>query len=166
MSSDAKYLLYTLAAFVLIIAVYASSPMVSQALSTPTSGSADLSETIRAALLKDPRAASMPPAQLNAMVSLLAEQAQSQGMTAQDIAYRPNMSGYYLGPVAPPASGCTDISSPLCPLGQALGFDTPNKSVAVGLWATSGLLMATIWFMRRNPHIRAAHGMDESSAAI
>ncbi len=49
----------------------------------------DLGMQIRGALLQDPRAQSLPPDQLNAVVSALTIQAQKQGLTAGEIAYRP-----------------------------------------------------------------------------
>ena len=119
---------------------------------------ADLSATIRSAILKDPRAQGLTPTQLEAMVEILTSQAQSQGMTAQDIAYRPGHPDT-LGPTPSsslPSGSCIDISSPLCPLGQALGFDTPDKRVPIGLWITSALLVAVIWHMRKNPHLNGA----------
>jgi len=120
-----------------------------------TTSSATLSAIIRAAILKDPRAAALPAAQLDAMVSALTSQAQAQGVTAQAIAYRPNAPvPNYTTPFKP--GTCADISSPLCVLGQSLGFDNPNKEVPIGLWITSGLLIAVIWHMRRNPHLSAS----------
>ena len=117
------------------------------------SSASDLSAAIRAAVLKDPRAASLPPSELNAIVDALTVKAQSQGLTAQAIAYVPG-SKNVVTPAAPGSSGtCTDISSPLCTLGQALGFDNPDKRVPIGLWLTSALLIAIIWHMRKNPHL-------------
>lgn len=119
-----------------------------------TTSASDLSTTVRAALLKDPRAAALPPSELDAMVNALTAKAQAQGMTAQDIAYRPGT----IVPSVPVSSGtCTDISSPLCALGQALGFDSPDKRVPIGLWITSVLLIVVIWHMRKNPHLTGIH---------
>ena len=50
----------------------------------------DLSATVRAAILKDPRAQSMSSTQIDAMVSALTIQAQAKGLTAQTLAYTPD----------------------------------------------------------------------------
>jgi hypothetical protein len=125
--------------------------------SAQSADSAALQATIRAEILKDPRSAALTSAQVDALVAALASQAQVQGVTAQAIAYRP---GAFVPDATSYGSGyqsgiCTDISSPLCALGQALGFDNPDKEVPIGLWITSGLLIAIIWHMRRNPHLTA-----------
>ncbi len=126
-----------------------------------TSTSTELSTAIRAALLKDPRASSLTSVQLDAMIEALSAQAKSQGVTAQDIAYRPGT----LVPLTPvsyagSSGACTDISAAFCTLGQALGFDNPNKEVPIGLWITSGLLIFIIWHMRRNPHLAHLTGVS------
>jgi hypothetical protein len=138
-------------------------PFASYAQSSVSSNLTVLQATIRAAILKDPRSASMSQAQIDAMVSALASQAQSQGVTAQDIAYNPGTPVPTITASYPP-EGCTDISSSLCTLGQALGFDTPDKEVPIGLWITSGLLIGIIWLMRRNPHLSHLTGVSSTDS--
>jgi hypothetical protein len=143
-------------AILMALSVVLPSPSHAQ---TQSTDSAALQATIRAEILKDPRSSSLTSAQIDALVAALSSQAQKQGVTAQAIAYRP-------GAFVPPTNSnsafgyepgtCTDISSPLCALGQALGFDNPDKEVPIGLWITSVLLIAVIWLMRRNPHLNAS----------
>jgi hypothetical protein len=120
--------------------------------STGVSAGASLSDTIRAAILKDPRSANLSQSQIDAMVSALSSQAQTQGVTPQEIAYHP---GAFVGIPSTSDSSidCTDVSSWLCPLGVALGFDTSDKEVPIGLWITSGILIVVIWEVRKNPHL-------------
>jgi hypothetical protein len=119
------------------------------------SSTLSLSDTIRAAILKDPRSADLSSAQLDALVSALSNQAQAQGMTPQAIAYHP---GAFVGTPSTAASygSCNEISAWLCPLGIALGYGTPDKEVPIGLWITSGLLIVIIWQLRKHEAIAAA----------
>jgi hypothetical protein len=49
----------------------------------------DLSATVRAVLLSDPRSSEMSEVELEAMISALTAQAAEQGMTASDIIWQP-----------------------------------------------------------------------------
>ena len=49
----------------------------------------ELSTTIRAALLSDPETANLSQADLDAVVAALAAEAEGQGVTGEDIAWRP-----------------------------------------------------------------------------
>jgi hypothetical protein len=123
-----------------------------------------LSDTIRAAILRDPRSVNLTQVQLSAMVDLLSNRAQAQGVTAQTIAYQP---GAFVGTsttTSAPAA-CSDVSSWLCPLGMVLGFDTPNKEVPIGLWLTSGILIITIWQLRKHQIISLAPPRTQPSTS-
>ena len=74
---------YTLAALI------ALALLPSFALAQTTGSQADLQAQIRTAITTDPRSASMSQAQLDALVNALAGKASQQGMTAQDIVWRP-----------------------------------------------------------------------------
>ncbi|MBV9191270.1 MAG: hypothetical protein JOZ85_12350 [Betaproteobacteria bacterium] len=97
----------------------------------------DLKATIRAELLKDPRSAQMSPAQLDAMVELLANGAQKQGITAYDITWRPNGEKAASLEANPE---CGSMPGFLCTLNKAFGFDGSNVYIPLGLLITSGLL--------------------------
>ena len=72
---------------ILVLTLFVCTPGIIQAQNTPSN---DLSATVRAAILKDPRAQSMSSAQIDAMVSALTTQAQAKGLTAQTVAYTPD----------------------------------------------------------------------------
>ena len=141
-----KSFLYAILLFSAIIVIYGFSATASDALTTPTSGEGDLNAVIHTALLKDPRAQTLTPQEINAMAVALTAQAQAQGVTAQQIAYRPGGSGYYLGPLGQNVPSALNDSS--------LWF------IAAALWLLSGILIGIIVLMKKNPHIRASHGMD------
>jgi hypothetical protein len=79
------------------------------------SSSSDLSNEIRAALLQDPRTQSLTPDELNQAVSALSTNAQKQGITASNIAYRPGTayqapSAGYVAPASSSASYIVPIA--------------------------------------------------------
>lgn len=118
-----------------------------------TTDQSELRAVIRAAILKDSRSASLPPAQIETMVDALTARAQTQGVTPAAIAFR---AGSVDDTVVLPSHTttqqtvvCADISSPLCALGYAVGFNNPDKSVPIGLWITSGILTIVIWRMQK-----------------
>lgn len=117
-------------------------------------GDTDLSATIRAQLLSDPRTSSITPEQLDAMVQLLTEEAQKQGVTVEDI---------YREPIVPTANfataenstqelgTCEGIPTWSCAFSSAFGFIGPNPIIAFTLGATS---MALIWIIAEMMHRR------------
>src|SRR3989344_6096780 len=82
---------------------------------TLTAQTGELEDTIRAAILSDPRTAAMSEAEIDAMVAALAQEAATQGVTSQDIAWRPQEEGA-------PTSGETQCGI-MCALTNAFGFD-------------------------------------------
>jgi hypothetical protein len=117
-------------------------------------GSADLSATIRAAILKDPRARSLSPDQINTIVNALTSQAKSSGLSAQSIAWRPGEL---------PTSGeslliCTNEPQSLCAFERMFGISNPDAAtpviglVLLTLVVIVGIVLA-LFHPRRGPHI-------------
>jgi hypothetical protein len=117
-------------------------PLIASAQTTP-----DLSATIRAELLSDPRTSSLSAAQLDAMVSLLTQQAQAQGITAEDITWRPQtFSNADVAPVAAPESCAGNFT---CVMDEAFGFIGPDILIPFALGAAS---MGLIWILAEMIH--------------
>jgi len=118
--------------------------------------SSDLSATIRAELLSDPRTASLSAAQLDAMVQLLSQQAQKQGVTAQDITWRPQPA--VASGASVPAQGESCDGNFTCVMDEAFGFIGPDASIPFFLGMAS---MGLIWIIaemihrRKYPHLFA-----------
>jgi len=106
----------------------------------------DLSATIRAELLKDPRTASLSSAELDAMVSILASEAQRQGVTASDITWNPAADI-----VAEVVDACGDIPKFSCIFGLAFGFIGPDPTIPYILGVTS---MGLVWLLAEMIHRR------------
>lgn len=128
------------------------SPRISRAQTAPPS---DLRSVIRAQLLSDPRTASLSSDQLDAMVSLLAQQAQKQGITAQDITWRPQAPAPASAPRAPAESCAGNFT---CVMDEAFGFIGPDTTIPFALGAASmGLIWITAEMLHRRkyPHVPA-----------
>ena len=112
-----------------------------------------LDATIRAAIMQDPRSASLTLAQINAMVTALSTKAQTQGLTAQKIAYRPDGLYYRAGL-------CTEHSNRHRPMhldhsdvGYTIGSGLVRNAVYAAFWILSLFLIVIVWHMRKNPHL-------------
>ena len=103
------------------------------ALSAQTEG--ELQATIRAAILSDPRTATMSEAEVDAMVAALAQEASAQGMTSQDILWQPQEEG---------AAGQTVSCGILCMLTNAFGFDGSDVTIPIALGICAALLLFVI----------------------
>ena len=115
-------------------------------------GSSDLRATIEAALLSDPRSSGMSQAQFEGMVDALTQQAQRQGVTAQDVGWRPQAQ-----PGAA-ESACGGPPSFLCDLSTAFGFVGADPLISVALGITSALLLFVIGMLlhRLGHHVRGS----------
>ena len=116
----------------------------------------ELNVAIRAALTSDPRTAELSGSQIDAMVVILAGEATRQGMTAQDITWRPAVA-----PVAQTVDGaepigCGAMPQFFCNLNHAVGFDGSDLAIPIGLGITSGLLILILGIMieRHYAHLR------------
>ena len=124
----------------------------------------ELKTTIRAALLADPRSASLSEAEMEAMVSALAEKAQMQGVTSSDIAWRPQSSessdrGWWN------MSACGNPSGFLCALSTAFGFAGPDPIIAIALGVLAAILLFVVGSLIEIHRRRRASGAVQSSAA-
>lgn len=147
MTSTNKLSLVTAAIFavsILLIASFASAQ---------ESANADLQATIRASIQADPRAAGMTETQLDQLAASLAQEAQAQGVSAEDILWRPTTvppegAGEQLKGV-PFMLSCGNENGMLCRINNALGFDGTNLLIplALGIGAALLLLVLAILFM-------------------
>lgn len=129
-----KHLLPRLA---ILTAVLLSIPLLVSAQSQ------SLSEAIRAEILKDPRAASIPSAQVDVMVASLAQAAAEQGVTESDITWRPVETSEST-PVAPCGFFCS--------INAIFGFGGDDYTIPLGLGITSALLILFISMMLHRHH--------------
>jgi hypothetical protein len=119
-----------------------------------TATSSELSATIRAELLSDPRTSSLSSAQLDAMVSLLTQQAAAQGVTAHDIQWRPQTFSNSGATPAVQQESCAGNFT--CVLDEAFGFIGPDTLIPFSLGLAS---MGLIWIIaemihrRKYPHL-------------
>jgi len=126
-----------LRAFLLValcIACFALMPVLSLAQES------DLSATIRAALLSDPETANLSEAELDAMVAALATEAEEQGVTGEDIAWRPSEMAP-AGMAAEQADTCGNVPGFLCALNESLGFAGGNTLIPLWLFISSSALL-------------------------
>ncbi len=148
-------------------ALFASAPLLASAQSSTASSQSDLSATIRAELLSDPRTSDLPQAPLDSMVNLLTQSAQKQGVTAHDITWRP------VSPVstfAPEASAgendCGSLPSYLCALNTAFGLSGSDPWLAIALGIASGLVILVVGLMLQEHHRKiAASAVSQAAAA-
>ena len=125
-----------------------------------------LDATIRAAIMQDPRSASLTAAQINAMVAALSAKAQTQGLTAQDIAYHPGTPGIVVPgvtTVTPTATDPCSLSS-ACATGNFIGSGLARNATYAAFWILSLLLIIVVLQMRKNPHLSGAHDAPEPPA--
>jgi hypothetical protein len=116
--------------------------------------STGLSDAIRAEILKDPRAADIPQAQIDAMVSSLAQTAAAQGITESDITWRPATSD-----TSRDGSACGFF----CQVNRIFGFEGDDYTIPFGLGITSALL---ILFMSMMWHRHHVHGIEPTVDSI
>ena len=122
----------------------------------------ELKATIRAALLADPRSASLSESEMDAMVSALADEAQVQGVTASDIAWRPQSSDAS-GSRDP--SACGNPDGFLCALSTAFGFAGPDSIIAAGLGVLAATLLFVVGSLIEIHRRRRALGVHPNTAA-
>lgn len=106
---------------------------------------ADLQTSVRNALLRDPRTASLSASQVDAMVQVLVDEAASRGITSYDIDWQPRRETTFVA--TEPVVACGGIPAPLCALNTAFGFDGSDPTIAIGLGITSGILLVIIGLM-------------------
>lgn len=121
--------------------------------------SSDLRATIRAELLSDPRTSGLSETQIASLVNLLAQEAEKQGITSQDIQWRPQSSERFVATesAAPQAAEC--VGGFLCTMTEAFGFIGADTTIPFTLGAAS---MGLVWILaemihrRRHPYVSTA----------
>lgn len=119
----------------------------------------ELRTTIRAALAADPRTSGLSQAQVDALVELLASEAEKQGITSQDIEWRPQSNERFVATdsAAPQTSECA--GGLLCTMTEAFGFVGADTTIPFTLGAAS---MGLVWILaemlhrRKYPHVSPA----------
>jgi len=118
------------------------------ALPVLTHAQGDLQATVRAAIASDPRTAGLSEAQIEAMVAALSQQAQAEGVTPQDIEWRPS------GEVFAAAGGsefCAPYPEYLCVMSASYGFFGPDYLLPLWFLVLS-LLFLLVNAVRRHHH--------------
>lgn len=111
----------------------------------------DLQSTIRAAILSDPRSSQMSGEEIEGLVTALADEAQSQGVNSEDIAWRPqeSVSSDEAGGEAREACGYAAF---LCALNDAFGFTGSPLIIPLLLGVCSALLLFVIGSILLHSH--------------
>lgn len=115
----------------------------------------DLHAAIMAELLRDPRVADIPPAQLATLVDALAVQAQVQSVTAADILWHPqdfSNASVASQVVAEYFVQCDTAFAAFCPFNQAFGFAGTPSNLPAWLFVLSAVLYLLIPRVQRELH--------------
>ena len=110
----------------------------------------DLHAAIWASLLRDPRTASIPPEEMQALVDQLAVEAQAQHMSAADILAHHEESAAFAATSASEPECDTGIKGYLCAVNKSFGFGGDDMLIPALLFGSSGLLALIIRRMRIN----------------
>ena len=115
-----------------IIGLFASSVLFLMS-ATFAHAQEDLSATIRAAILSDPRSQGMSQEQLNALVQALTKQAQAQGVSSHDITWRPQVDGFNAQNSMMATEDCGSVPEFACHFNEMIGFSGSNWYVSMFL---------------------------------
>ena len=124
-----------------LLALILSAPVLAHAQTN------DLQTTIRAALLTDPRTASLSAPQIDAMVQVLVQEAEKRGVSAHDINWRPQNQNTFVA-YAAAVETCGSIPSILCAFNSAFGLDGSDPTIPIGLGITSAIMILIIALMQ------------------
>jgi hypothetical protein len=143
----------SLALRMLPIALLFAFPLVAAAQSAQPSD--EMKSAVMTQILRDPRAAQIPPEQLQALVNALAQKAEAQKVPAIDVMWQP--ATYTGEPVAPQDAlmpgDCDYGFMSTCSISEALGFAGDDALVIpLVLLAGSGLLILLIVRMKKHHH--------------
>jgi hypothetical protein len=124
---------------------------------TTATGSAELSGTIRSALLSDPRTHNLTQAQLDQLVASLTKQAQSKGITVEQMLWRPKPNQVFVPPQATDTVvdpyACGAFPRVLCAWSAAFGFTDPTAAIPVALGViTLIVILALIILIEHHRH--------------
>jgi len=112
---------------------------------------ADLQSTIRAAILSDPRSSQMSEEEIDAMVVALAEEAEVQGVTSEDIMWRPQDPASFEEAGDSSGEAC-GYAAFLCALNDAFGFSGSPLIIPLLLGITSALLLFVLGSILLHTH--------------
>jgi len=102
----------------------------------------DMNATIKNALLTDPRAQALTPAQINAISLSLAKQAQVQGMTPHDLLWRPVLVHTLAPDVAGVQNTCGIVPGPICAFNKSVGLSGSDMTIMTLLGVVMVLILA------------------------
>ena len=113
-------------------------------------GASDLRATIQNSLLSDPRTSGLSQSQIDAVVNVLLEEAQKNGLTSGDIEWRPQDTGSF---IAIDETAVVSIcgSGLLCLFSEAFGFVGPDATIPFALGVAS---MGLAWIFAVMLHRR------------
>lgn len=109
----------------------------------------ELEATIRTAILSDPRSSQMSEAEIDAMVAVLAEGAKAEGITSEDILWRPQE----IASETESSEAC-GYAAFLCALNDAFGLTGSAVLIPLLLGITSALLLFVIGSILLHSHGR------------
>ena len=120
-----------------------------------------MESAIRSVLAADPRAAALPPDQLNSMVQALSKSASAKGLQPSDIHLPPTSNT--MGATNGQGAASCDASTPsfICTLTNAFGFDGSN-TIPLWLGGASALLILIIGTMLEIHHLE--HKKEQEAA--
>lgn len=111
----------------------------------------ELEATIRAAIVSDPRSAEMTEAEIDAMVAALVSEAEGQGVTSEDITWRPQDPSTLDQESSSSAEAC-GYAAFLCALNDAFGFSGYPLLIPLLLGVSSALLLFVIGSILLHSH--------------
>lgn len=133
-------------ALVVLIAVLLSCMLCA----TVSAQEQELSAAIRASLLTDPRSQALSSEELDSMVQALTAAALQEGITAEDIMWRPEEPEADALPES--ADTCGQLPKALCMLNEALGFSSGNLIIPLLLFFGSLALLFVLGLMVKMRH--------------
>ena len=137
----------------LLVAVVIALLMVSPRGAHAQQSTNDLRATIKSELLSDPRTLGLSQAEIDAMVNILAQEAQKNGMTVHDITWRPQiMQSAGMNAGGDVAMAFCAPSSILCKFNEAFGFVGPDTIIPFTLGSAS---MGLVWILAEMLHRRS-----------
>ena len=122
--------------------------------------SADLRATIRSGLLSDPRTSGLSEVQIDTLVGLLADEAEKQGITSQDIQWRPQNAEQFVAVEGTATEEVACAGGLLCIMSEAFGFIGYDVTIPFFLGMSS---MGLIWILAEMIH-RHRHPVIKVSA--
>jgi hypothetical protein len=125
----------------------------------------DMENAIRSVLAADPRAAALPPDQLNSMVQALTKSAVSQGLQPTDI-HSPVSTNTIGGASGNTSAQCAaGTPSFLCALIVAFGFDGSNL-IPLWLGGSAAILILLIGTILEIRHLEHKKEQEAQEAAV